>query len=98
MRVKLDIVVVDNKTKYVCERRIKVKPIIRYYGDAPYMDMKATCPICEAVNVRADLAGGAGNDFNQCPVCGISLDWTDYLKEFKELRGKIEEALKKKEG
>ena len=96
MKIKTDLMIIDNNAKYVCERKLKVKPILHYYGygeipndERQYTEIKASCPVCRATGVRANLAGGA-REFKCCPICGINLDWRVFLKKEKKLRRKIE--------
>ena len=96
MKIKADLMIIDNNAKYICERKLKVKPILNYYGcgeipndERQYTEIKASCPVCRAAGVRADLASGA-REFKCCPICGINLDWRVFLKKEKKLRRKIE--------
>ena len=64
MKIKTDLMIIDNNAKYVCERKLKVKPILHYYGygeipndERQYTEIKASCPVCRATGVRANLAG-----------------------------------------
>ena len=64
MKIKTDLTIVDNNAKYVCQRKIKVKPILKnvlkYYAEFPndkrrHTDIEASCPICLAAGVRVKV-------------------------------------------
>lgn len=60
--------------KHAYKRRVTVTPIVHSYhepGETPYE--KFTCPVCNAVG-NAKIA--IPQDIEQCPLCGVSLNWT----------------------
>ena len=103
MKIKTDLTIVDNNAKYVCQRKIKVKPILKnvlkYYAEFPndkrrHTDIEASCPICLAAGVRVNLADGA-REFKCCPICGINLDWRIYFKKRKKILCRMIEQFKR---
>lgn len=54
--------------KYIYERRVKVYPIKKDYGEGYY---KWTCPVCIQLNNKHQLTKGDEN----CPLCNVNLSW-----------------------
>ena len=66
---------------------IKVKPILYIHYD-PISDtfdsVKCICPICNAAK-RGKEISLYYNKTNNCPFCGVNLDWTEYKEKCKRL-------------
>lgn len=54
--------------KYVYQRKTKVYPIKRDYGEGSY---KWICPVCSQLNNKHQLSEGIEN----CPLCNVNLYW-----------------------
>ena len=70
--------------KYTYRQKVKLRPNVHYYNDNP-LCVKYTCQICE--QLAKNLNGFLDNEnkqfasfaipygIEQCPCCGINIDW-----------------------